>query len=98
MKYRRLLFNAPDPFDIFNTQELFVKAVKENCQYHYDHCAEYRKILDSMNFKPDSINSYDDISKIPFLPIAGKPMTGGCFAKIHAHSQHTVFGGNPFVN
>lgn len=68
MKYRRLLFNTPDPFDIFNTEELFVKAVKENCQYHYDNCPEYKKILHSMNFRPDFINSYDDIQKIPFLP------------------------------
>jgi len=68
MKYRRLLFNTPDPFDTFSTEELFVKAVKENCQYHYDNCPEYKKILDSMNFRPDFINSYDDIQKIPFLP------------------------------
>lgn len=68
MKCRKLLCNAPDPFDIFNTQELFVKAVKENCQYHYDHCAGYRKILDSMGFKPGFIETYDDIPKIPFLP------------------------------
>jgi len=43
MKYRRLLFKTSDPFDTFNTEKLFVKAVKENWQYHYDNCMEYKK-------------------------------------------------------
>lgn len=68
MKYRSLLFKTSDPFDTFNTEELFVKAVKENSKYQYDNCPEYKKILESMNFKPDFIESYDDIQKIPFLP------------------------------
>ena len=66
MKYRSLLFKTSDPFDTFNTEELFVKAVKENSKYQYDNCPEYKKILESMNFKPDFIESYDDIQKIPF--------------------------------
>jgi len=67
MKYRRRLFSTADPFDT-NTTDLFVKAVKENCKYHYDNCPEYKKILDGLNFKPDSINSYEDIQTMPFIP------------------------------
>ena len=64
MKYRSLLFKTSDPFDTFNTEELFVKAVKEIVSTSMN-CPEYKKILESMNFKPDFIESYDDIQN-PF--------------------------------
>ena len=35
-------------------------------QHHYQHCEEYRKIMDTMQFDVNSINSYYDI---PFLPV-----------------------------
>lgn len=68
MKYRRMLFRAKNTFDTINTEEVFYRAVKENCKYQYDNCPEYKKILEHMNFNPDSIDCYDDISEIPFLP------------------------------
>jgi len=68
MKYRRMLFKVKKPFDTLNTEELFFQAVKENCKYQYDHCPEYKMVLDHMNFIPDTIGRYDDIVKIPFLP------------------------------
>lgn len=68
MKYRRMLFGVKHPFDTQNTEDLFFKAVKENCQFHYTHCIEYKKMMDGMNFNPDSLCSYRDIESIPFLP------------------------------
>ena len=35
-------------------------------KYHYEHCPEYKKILDSINFDIDKISDYTDI---PFLPV-----------------------------
>jgi len=68
LKYRRRLFNVKDPFDTAGTDELFFRAVTENCRFHYEHCPEYRKILEQMNFSPDDLGEYTDITKIPFIP------------------------------
>ena len=35
-------------------------------KYHYEHCPEYKKILDSLNFDISKISNYTDI---PFLPV-----------------------------
>ncbi len=48
--------------------ELFFEAMKENCLFHYKNNAEYKKILDNFHFDPNSLKSYDDLAKIPFLP------------------------------
>ena len=48
--------------------ELFFEAMKENCLFHYSHNKQYKKILDDLNFDPNSLSSYEDLEKIPFLP------------------------------
>lgn len=68
MSRRRKLFRTKKPFDTENTQELFYMAAKENCEYHYKHCEEYRKIADGEGFSPDMLKSYEDVQKIPFIP------------------------------
>ena len=68
MKYRRKLFRVKKPFDTESTTDLFWKAVRENCIFQYKNCPEYKTILDSLGFDPESIRCYDEISKIPFLP------------------------------
>lgn len=68
MGYRKKLFGVKDPFDTEKTREIFLKAVRENCEFHYHHCPEYKKILDSMNFSPDVLKTYEDIAKIPPIP------------------------------
>lgn len=45
----------------FLTQQLSILT-----QHHYQYCDEYRKIMDSMGFDVNHINSYYDI---PFLPV-----------------------------
>lgn len=68
MGYRKKLFSVKEPFDTENTKEIFLKAVRENCEFHYHHCSEYKKILDRMNFSPSDLKTYEDIAKIPPIP------------------------------
>ena len=67
MKYRRILFSTENAYSQ-DTDKIFVKAMKENCEYQYRHCAEYRKILDGMKFSPNDIKSVKDLEKLPFIP------------------------------
>ena len=66
MKYRRRLFSSKNAY--ITLDDLFIKAMKENCLYQYNNCTDYRKILDSMNFSPDKIKSIKDLSTLPFIP------------------------------
>lgn len=68
MKYRRQLFKVKDPFNTAGTEELFYRAVRENCSFQYESCPEYRKILDRLNFSPQDIRRFEDTAKLPFLP------------------------------
>ena len=68
IKFRTTLFRAKDPFDTESTNAVFFRAVKENCRFQYDNCKGYRSILDYYGVKPESLCSYEDIAKIPFLP------------------------------
>ena len=68
MKYRGKVFNVKSPFDTINSDDFFYKAMKENCEFQYKNCSQYKKILDGLNFKIDDISSIDDIHKIPFIP------------------------------
>lgn len=70
MKYRRRLFSLKDPYG--SSDELFLKAVRENCLFHYKNCADYRKILDALDFGEREILSEkplrEYLEKLPFLP------------------------------
>lgn len=68
MDCRSKLFNYADPYDTKGTEELFVRAMKECCRFHYDNCPEYRRILDSVGFYPERIREYGDIAELPFIP------------------------------
>ena len=68
MNATQKLFRAKNPFDTQGTRELFLEAVKENCTFHYNHCPEYRKLLNGLSFSPDDLKTYEDIGNLPFLP------------------------------
>lgn len=68
MKYRSRLFRVKRPFEMEASNELFFRAVKEMCRYHYRHCEEYRRILDYYRISPEALKEYKDIEKIPVLP------------------------------
>ena len=68
MKWRRKLFRFKSLFGTEDSNELFFKAVKENCEYHYRKNPQYRAMLESQGFSPDQLTCYEDIAKLPFLP------------------------------
>ncbi|HHT67482.1 MAG TPA: acyl-protein synthetase [Erysipelotrichaceae bacterium] len=62
------LFNTKKK-NIYNLDDKkFFLAMKENCLFHYKNNPQYKKILDKMNFDPNSLKSYSDLEKIPFIP------------------------------
>ncbi len=71
MKYRRKLFSSKQPYDN-DSDGLFLNAVRESALFHYRHCAEYRKILDGLNFGEKEILSEkplpEYLAKLPFIP------------------------------
>ena len=52
---------SKDEKRVFLTQHLATLT-----RQHYEHCAEYKKILDAISF---DVNSISDYSQIPFLPV-----------------------------
>lgn len=70
MKYRRRLFSLKDPYG--DSDGLFLQAVRENCLFHYKNCADYRKILNALNFGEREILSDKPLDEylagLPFLP------------------------------
>ena len=70
MKYRRKLFSHRDPYDTAGTEDLFLRAVRENCAYVYKRCPAYRTILEGMDFSPEDLKTTEDLGRLPFLPTA----------------------------
>ncbi len=68
MKARGKLFRAGRPYDTEGTETLFVAAMRENAVFQYRHCEDYRRILDEAGFDPESIGSWEDLIRLPFLP------------------------------
>lgn len=68
MKKSSFLFrtNKKNLYNLDNDK--FFQAMKENCLFHYRHNPQYKKILDNANFNPNSLNAYQDLEKIPFIP------------------------------
>lgn len=51
------------------TNDLFFKAMRENCIYQYEHCEKYKEILDKKGFNPyKDLKQYEDILNIPPIP------------------------------
>ena len=65
MKFRRRLFSSKDPYDV-SKSDLFLHASKENFNYLYGHCNDYKKISDGLSVK--SSDDIKDASDIPVLP------------------------------
>ena len=62
------LFKSKHPYATEQSNELFLKAMRENCQYQYDNCKDYARILDAKGFRPDDLKEYKDIARLPFIP------------------------------
>lgn len=68
MKARKKLFSHRNPYDVANTDAIFVDAMRENALYQYIHSPTYKKILDQQRFHPQDIRSLDDLARLPFIP------------------------------
>ncbi len=68
MDYIKKLFRLKNPYDLAESEELFADAVRQNCCFHYEHCAEYKELLDRLGFSPYAEDAFDDLSKLPPLP------------------------------
>ncbi len=96
-KYVRKLFRIKKPYELEQSDQLFVQAMKENAIYHYTHCEDYKRILDEAHFDPATISSMDDVIRLPFLPtlyfkhhkLYSKPL---CRMPIKATSSGTSSG------
>ena len=61
------LWAVNQPFDDKGTERLFVDAVRQVTQYHYDRNTFYKTWLDTNRFQPQSIQTIRDIAQIPFI-------------------------------
>lgn len=68
MGVRRKLFCHKKIYDITGTDEQFVRAMRLNCEFHYQNCSEYAAILDSCGFSPADLLSAEDLGRLPPLP------------------------------
>ncbi len=68
MKFTKKLFKMKTPFELEKSNELFLKAMRENCGFQYRNCPEYKQILDNAGFSPDNLKEYGDIERLPFIP------------------------------
>ncbi len=68
MSSRTKLFKFRKPYNLDESNDLFLKAVQENCRFQYDHCPDYARILNEQGFHPDDLKEYADIAKLPFIP------------------------------
>ena len=57
-----------EPFDLCQTQksEFLSEKLSDLTRFHYDHCNEYKKILNGLNFDPSTLCDYNNL---PFISV-----------------------------
>ncbi|MCX5774997.1 MAG: acyl-protein synthetase [Firmicutes bacterium] len=68
MEARKKLFRYRKPYDVKATDDLFVTAMRKNAAFQYEHCPDYKRILDEQHFNPYEIKSMSDLADLPFIP------------------------------
>ena len=66
MNSHEILAVSPYSLNRSKKQEFLIGFMRQLSEFHYEHCAEYKRILDGLNVKIASIQSLDDV---PFLPV-----------------------------
>ncbi len=61
------LFRQKNPYDMA-AQGLFLPAVRENLQFQWENCAQYRRIAEEFAFTPEVIRTEEDLWRLPLLP------------------------------
>lgn len=67
-RYVRRLFSTKKIYDLEKSEDVFIKAMRENAIFHYNHNSDYKRILDEFNFNPYDIENMDDLYRLPFIP------------------------------
>lgn len=62
------LFWKMDPYDITNTDSLFLRTLIKNTLFHYNNCEEYRRFLQRKGFSRKRILKLRSPQELPFLP------------------------------
>ena len=62
------LFSHKEPYAVASTEELFIRAMRENCAFHYGRNETYRHILDEAGFSPEQLKTEEDLARLPVLP------------------------------
>ena len=62
------LFYQRSIYDAEKTNPLFLEAIRENVMHHQKNCAEYAAILEKQGFSMESVQTIDDLHKIPPIP------------------------------
>ena len=68
MRFRRKLFMSKDIYNLQSADDTFLRAMKANVAFHMKNCPDYRAVLDNMRFDISSLQTVDDLYKIPPLP------------------------------
>lgn len=66
MVYEEILKVPPYSLDEKEKGELLTERLVELTKLHKENCPEYERMLESINFDIDSVNSYKEL---PFLPV-----------------------------
>lgn len=68
MNDRSKLYCHKELYDHKGTDAAFVKAVRQNVEFHRRNCPAYADILSRKKFRMKQIRTMEDISKIPVIP------------------------------
>ncbi|MCD8299788.1 MAG: acyl-protein synthetase [Clostridiales bacterium] len=66
MEFSEILNIPPYSLGRMEKTEILTTRLKELTAYHMDNCDEYRRMMDSIGFSLDSVDTYEDI---PFLTV-----------------------------
>ncbi len=66
MTFDEIINISPYSLNQEEKEKLLTERLVELTKQHYEHCEEYKRMLDASGFEMDSLKSYKDI---PFLPV-----------------------------
>ena len=64
----RNLFWRRKPYDIENTEQLFLRRIKENMLFHFRSCESYQRLVRALGWSEEKIAEVSAIEELPILP------------------------------
>ena len=65
LNYSEMLRKPPFSMSSNEKEKWYLESQKILCKFHYSKCAEYKNIVDRLNFNLDKISN---LNQIPFIP------------------------------